>query len=100
MKLFLSALLLTLWASPSLAQLPSVASPSKDKLIFVKMSTTAGDIFIELNNDKAPISVTNFLKYADHHDYDGTIFHRVLPFFVIQGGGFTPDLIEHKGEPP
>ncbi len=102
MKLAFAALMLMALACLAHAQTPPATSPptTPEKLIFVKMSTTAGDIIIELNNEKAPISVANFLKYADKHFYDGTIFHRVIPFFVIQGGGFTPDLVEHKGEPP
>lgn len=76
-----------------------IAQPPADPLIYVKMSTTAGDIILELNNEKAPISVANFLKYADAGSYNGTIFHRVIPFFVIQGGGYTTDLTELKGEP-
>ena len=51
-----------------------------------------GDIKVKLNPDKAPITVVNFLKYVDDKDYDGTIFHRVIPDFMIQGGGFTPDM--------
>ncbi len=82
-------------AAPTVPSQPAAA----DKLVFVKMSTTAGDIILELNNEKAPISVANFLKYADSHAYDGTVFHRVIPFFVIQGGGYTTDLKELKGEP-
>jgi peptidyl-prolyl cis-trans isomerase A (cyclophilin A) len=78
---------------------PPAAKPADGKLIFVNMSTTAGDIILELNNEKAPITVANFLKYADGHRYDGTIFHRVIPWFVIQGGGYTADLVEHTGEP-
>jgi peptidyl-prolyl cis-trans isomerase A (cyclophilin A) len=57
----------------------------------VRMETTKGDIVVELDREHAPISVANFLKYADRGDYDGTIFHRVMENFVIQGGGWTPD---------
>lgn len=71
-----------------------------EKLIYVKFVTTAGDIFVELNNEKAPISVKNFLSYVDKKAYDGTIFHRVIADFVIQGGGYKADLKEIKGEQP
>src|ERR1043165_5019488 len=83
------------------APVPAPAAPTApaDKLIFVTMSTTAGDIILEPNNEKAPITVANFLKYAEHQSYDGTIFHRVIPWFVIQGGGYTSDLTHLKGEP-
>ena len=56
------------------------------------MQTTAGEVVLELDRARAPISVANFLMHAERGDYDGTIFHRVIPTFVIQGGGFTPDL--------
>ena len=62
----------------------------------VKMTTTLGDIVLELNAEKAPISVDNFLQYAKDGYYDGTIFHRVIGDFMIQGGGYTPDMAEKK----
>jgi peptidyl-prolyl cis-trans isomerase A (cyclophilin A) len=71
-----------------------------DKLVHVKMSTTAGDIILELNGEKAPITVANFVKYIDAKAYDGTIFHRVIPWFVIQGGGHRADFSEIKGDAP
>src|SRR4051812_28830707 len=58
------------------------------------METSLGTIKIELFADKAPITVKNFLQYADDKFYDGTIFHRVIPDFMIQGGGFEPGLQE------
>ena len=54
----------------------------------VEMKTNQGTITLELNEEKAPISVANFLKYVDNKFYDGTIFHRVIGNFMIQGGGF------------
>ncbi len=70
------------------------AEPTKDqeKTVYVLMTTSMGDISIELNNEKAPISTQNFLYYVDKKFYDGTIFHRVIKDFMIQGGGFTPDM--------
>jgi len=58
----------------------------------VIFSTSLGDITIELFHERAPITVTNFLRYVDEGFFDGTIFHRVIPGFVIQGGGHTPDM--------
>jgi peptidyl-prolyl cis-trans isomerase A (cyclophilin A) len=58
----------------------------------VKLSTSAGDIVVELFADKAPKTVDNFLQYVRDRQYDGTIFHRVMDGFMIQGGGFTPDM--------
>ncbi len=67
---------------------------------YVKMSTSKGDIILKLNKEKAPISVENFLKYVDKKFYDGTIFHRVIPNFMIQGGGFTPDMKQKTTDAP
>jgi peptidyl-prolyl cis-trans isomerase A (cyclophilin A) len=59
-----------------------------------------GTIVIALKPDKAPISVKNFLSYVRSGHYDGTIFHRVMAYFMIQGGGFTPELEEKPTQPP
>lgn len=66
----------------------------------VILSTSKGDIKIELYKDKAPITVDNFLAYANDGFYDGTIFHRVIPNFMIQGGGFTPDFTQKPTKSP
>jgi peptidyl-prolyl cis-trans isomerase A (cyclophilin A) len=63
---------------------------------FVKLETTLGDIVLDLDGEKAPISVKNFLDYVDAGFYNGTIFHRVMSTFMIQGGGYLPDLTEKK----
>src|SRR3989338_4072125 len=60
----------------------------------VLLNTSQGAIEIELEADKAPISVKNFLAYVDSGYYNGTIFHRVIPGFMVQGGGFTPDMAQ------
>lgn len=70
----------------------TTAKVVKDKIIKVKMSTSKGDIIIGLNQTKAPISVKNFLSYVDKKYYDGTIYHRVIKGFMIQGGGFTSNM--------
>ncbi|GLI33168.1 peptidylprolyl isomerase [Desulforhabdus amnigena] len=66
----------------------------------VVMETSEGTIKIELWADKAPVTVENFLKYVDEGFYDGTIFHRVISEFMIQGGGLTPDMKEKPTHPP
>lgn len=66
----------------------------------VEMRTNLGTITLELYPDKAPKTVDNFLSYVRRGFYDGTIFHRVVPGFVIQGGGFTPDMTKKETEPP
>ncbi|UCE59668.1 MAG: peptidylprolyl isomerase [Phycisphaerales bacterium] len=58
----------------------------------IKMATTLGDIVIQLDAEKAPITVLNFVQYAEDGFYNGTIFHRVMSNFMIQGGGFTPEM--------
>ena len=66
----------------------------------VKFATSDGDIVIELDAAKAPKTVANFLQYVKSGQYDGTIFHRVIPNFMIQGGGMTADLAEKPTRPP
>ena len=66
----------------------------------VLMKTTDGDITIELFADKSPITVENFLRYVDEGHFDGTVFHRVIPNFMIQGGGFTAKLEEKPTHEP
>jgi peptidyl-prolyl cis-trans isomerase B (cyclophilin B) len=65
-------------------------------MVNVIMKTSEGDVEIELNEEKAPLTVANFLKYVDEGFYDGTIFHRVINNFMIQGGGFLPGMKEKE----
>ena len=57
----------------------------------VKIETSMGDIVVELDRRRAPITVNNFLRYVDKRSYEDTIFHRIVPGFVVQGGGYTTD---------
>jgi len=66
----------------------------------VVIDTSTGPITIELFKDQAPVSVANFLQYVQQGFYAGTIWHRVVPGYVIQGGGYTPDLGEKPTRPP
>jgi peptidyl-prolyl cis-trans isomerase A (cyclophilin A) len=66
----------------------------------VKLATTAGDIVVEVYPDKAPKTAANFLQYVRDKHYDGTIFHRVIDRFMIQGGGFDRNMVEKKTRPP
>ncbi len=66
----------------------------------VLIKTSEGDIQLELADEKAPESVKNFLRYVDEGFYSGTIFHRVIYDFMIQGGGFTPDMRQKKAHAP
>ena len=62
----------------------------------VVLSTSSGDIKVELYQDKAPVTVQNFLEYVKSGYYDGTIFHRVIPGFMVQGGGMTDDMRDKR----
>ena len=66
----------------------------------VRLSTTAGDIVLQLEPEKAPKTVENFLAYVKAGHYNGTVFHRVINDFMIQGGGMTPDMKEKATRPP
>jgi cyclophilin family peptidyl-prolyl cis-trans isomerase len=78
--------------------LPPLAAAEPNPQVLIK--TNAGDIRLELFPGESPLTVANFLAYVDSGHYVGTIFHRVIPNFMIQGGGFTADMIEKpKGEP-
>mgnify|MGYP003342520913 FL=1 len=65
-------------------------------MIKVRLETSKGNITLELDDAKAPVTVANFLRYIDEGFYDGTIFHRVIANFMIQGGGFTKDMVQKK----
>ena len=67
---------------------------------FVEFSTNQGDFIIELNQEKAPITVENFLSYVESGFYDNTIFHRVINNFMIQGGGFTEAMNKKETKDP
>ena len=66
----------------------------------VKLATSAGDIVVELAPEKAPKTVANFLQYVKDKHYDGTVFHRVIDGFMIQGGGFTADMRQKPTRAP
>jgi len=69
-------------------------------MVTVKMETSMGEITLELDGNKAPDTVANFVEYAKSGFYDGTIFHRVIPGFMIQGGGFEADMKQKKTSAP
>ena len=80
------------------ALLSSIAAFAANPQLEVK--TSLGTISIELYEDKAPKSVENFLQYAKDDFFNGTVFHRVIPGFMIQGGGFTPDMKQKATRAP
>ena len=92
-RLIVPMLLLTIVAAVAAQDEKKEPNPLMPR---VKMSTSVGDIVIELNMEKAPITVENFLLYVKDGFYTDTIFHRVMATFMIQGGGYTADLTEKK----
>lgn len=96
--LVLALALMTLLAASPFAM--AAAAPAGAANPQVVMETSLGTIRLELFAKEAPISVKNFLDYASSGFYNGTVFHRVIPGFMVQGGGFTSDLTEKKTNPP
>jgi peptidyl-prolyl cis-trans isomerase A (cyclophilin A) len=84
-------------AAALMLSLPVTSAWAQQK---VKLATSAGDIVIELDREKAPKSVDNFVAYVKAGHYDGTIFHRVIDNFMIQGGGMKPDMSEKPTRAP
>ena len=85
-QILLAVLMLAIIAGTSMGQESAVSNPQ------VVMETSKGDIVLELYLDKAPLTVKNFLDYIDAGFYSGTVFHRVIPGFMLQGGGFSRDM--------
>jgi peptidyl-prolyl cis-trans isomerase A (cyclophilin A) len=95
--LLLSALISPIQAAEKPA--PADAAPGpKAPASYVQVVTSMGNFTIELNAERAPITVAQFLKYVDQGFYAGTVFHRAIPSFIIQGGGYDPDY-KLKGNP-
>ncbi|MEP6940640.1 MAG: peptidylprolyl isomerase [Rudaea sp.] len=87
-------LLASAQAAPAAKPAAKTPEPTKatEAAKHVVLHTSQGDIFLDLYTDKAPKSVDNFMQYVDSGFYNGTVFHRVIPGFMVQGGGFTKDL--------
>jgi cyclophilin family peptidyl-prolyl cis-trans isomerase len=77
-----------------------LSSPADASAPRVRIETSMGNITVELNPQAAPKTVANFLQYVHDGFYDNTIFHRVIKSFMIQGGGFTPDMQQKPTKPP
>ena len=88
---------LTGWAFASAAGISAAQDAGKPR---VKFTTSAGDFVVELEPAKAPKTVENFLQYVQDKHYDGTVFHRVIDGFMIQGGGFTADMQQKPTRAP
>ena len=87
-------------AGIALSAIISVAPAHAEDAPKVKLATSLGDIVVQLDPAKAPKTVENFLAYVNSKHYDGTIFHRVIDGFMIQGGGFTADMQQKPTKPP
>lgn len=86
--------------TPPAQKPPAAPAPEQTETAFVIFSTDKGDIALELYPDKAPVTVKNFLEYVDSGFYDGTVFHRSVPGFVIQGGGFDTNYAQKATRAP
>jgi len=95
----LSLLLVLALAAPSEATPAPTAAPAA-KAPHVLFETSLGNIEIELDAAKAPVTVENFVGYVKSGQYDGLVFHRVIPGFMVQGGGFTPDMQQKATRAP
>jgi len=94
-------LIVTVGMLPTITFSQDDNSPNKGAgMITVIMETTKGNITLELDSEKAPETVANFVTYAKSGHYDGTIFHRVIPGFMIQGGGFDVDMNQKNTNAP
>lgn len=78
----------------SLVDIAGAAETTGAEPVFVKLETSEGDVYLELDPAKAPVTVENFMAYVNEGHYDGTVFHRVIPGFMAQGGGYVRDLSE------
>ncbi|MBN2142934.1 peptidyl-prolyl cis-trans isomerase [Candidatus Woesearchaeota archaeon] len=87
-------------ASALLAGCAEKTDGGEKKMEVAVIETSLGNIEVELNRSAAPVTVENFVTYVNEGFYDGTIFHRVIPSFMIQGGGFTPDGAEKDTHDP
>jgi len=89
-----------LWTLLGLVAVTMASTASAAEPVVVDLTTSEGVIRLELDAEKAPKTVANFVSYVNSGHYDGTIFHRVIPSFMIQGGGMAADMKEKKTEPP
>lgn len=96
----LRRLILSLAAACFIAAAAANPTDTGANTVTVQMQTNKGLIVLELDADKAPETVANFLEYARAGFYDGTVFHRVIPNFMIQGGGFEPDMNQKATRAP
>jgi peptidyl-prolyl cis-trans isomerase B (cyclophilin B) len=90
-SLFISLCLIAFADASQAAKAHKTPKKMTEHTLQVRFETTQGNFVVQLDKSKAPVSVANFLTYVKEGFYDGTIFHRIIPGFMAQGGGFTPD---------
>ncbi len=95
-----SVLLMLAQAAAPTQAVPAPPEPTPFSGPVVVLDTTLGKVTLGLRQDKAPVTVKNFLTYVRGGHYDGTVFHRVIPGFMVQGGGFEEDMTERPTRPP
>lgn len=94
-------LLLSFFAMTAMAADPAASQAiATDKPVEILLKTSAGDITLELDTKSAPKTVANFLQYVNEGFYNNTLFHRVIPDFMIQGGGYQPGMVEKPTRSP
>ena len=98
LKRILSVTALSIFLSSGIVAAAATDHPAKNPVVL--METSMGNVKIQLDPQKAPISAQNFLDYVKAGFYKGTILHRVIPSFMIQGGGFSPEMQEKKARAP
>ena len=85
---------------PAAAANTAPADTKEATPVYILMETSMGEVVLELNKAKAPVSVKNFVNYTEKGAYDGTVFHRVIPGFMAQGGGFEPSGVQRDADKP
>ena len=96
----LTAVVIICGCSEAIKEANTERNTMKPQTNLVKLQTSMGNIVLELNAQAAPVTVKNFLEYVEEGFYNGTIFHRVIPGFMIQGGGLTAELEEKQTRQP
>lgn len=99
MKVFVTVITLFFGLLPVMGSANAKVQPD-NPFPRVKLETSLGDIVVELNRHRAPLTVENFLHYVDIGSYNNTIFHRIVPGFVVQGGGYDSELVPKKAGGP
>tara|TARA_B110000971_G_scaffold32705_1_gene30306 strand:- start:119 stop:472 length:354 start_codon:yes stop_codon:yes gene_type:complete len=93
-----TAVAVIFFLSPSDQNDQTTYYPQEDQMSLVTISTSAGDIHLELDAENAPITVANFLQLAKDGYYNGTIFHRIIDGFMVQGGGLDENMAQNQQE--